>query len=430
MKYCAKLVDFVKEKIFSEDFLNRNRKSEKDFTRKRILTFPVLIMMLLNIRKSSINTELGNFFKSLDNTDVAKQVVTASAFCQARQKVKHGAFIELNSELGTYFYKSADIETWYGYNLLAVDGSTSKVPRQNDIIDYFGALHPQKGEPCPLARVSQLFDVINKFTVDAIIAPYSIGERELASIHAFQLRPTDLLLLDRGYASFLLFRIILHTGANCCARVKLNQWAAVRSFYESGQRDAMVSIHPSVEAKKQCQELGLDINPINLRLLRIDLPGGEVEILATSLTDSEIFHYDLFQELYHHRWPVEEDYKVMKHRIEIENWSGETVESVFQDFHAKVFVKNFTAALAHCTKKAIEQKTSHRKYEYQINFTQALAKMKNVVGLLILRDNVTDIIEALLEAFIAFLEPIRPGRKEKRGKWKTRSYYPAYKPIS
>ena len=56
-----------------------------------------------------------------------------------------------------------------------------------------------------MARVSQLFDVKNKFTIDAIIAPYSIGERELASLHAFQLRPTDLLLLDRGYALRLIF---------------------------------------------------------------------------------------------------------------------------------------------------------------------------------------------------------------------------------
>ena len=387
-------------------------------------------MMLLNLRKSSINTELGNFFKSLNNTDVAKQVVTASAFCQARQKVKHSAFIELNSELGAYFYKISDIRTWYGYNLLAIDGSTVKVPRQKEVVDYFGAIHPQNGEPRPLARVSQLYDVMNKFTVDASICPYCVGERELAFIHAFQLRSTDLLLLDRGYPSFLLFKMIIHSGANCCARVKLNQWAAVKDFYESNRLDAEVSIHPSAEAKKQCQELGLDIAPIHLRLIRIDLPGGEVEILATSLTDADFFKYEQFQELYHHRWPVEEDYKVMKHRIEVESWSGETVESVLQDFHAKVLVKNLTAVLAHCTKEAIEQKTKHRKYEYQINFTQALAKIKDVVGLLILRDNITCIIKALLDAFIAFLEPIRPGRKEKRGKWKPRNYHQAYKPIS
>ena len=57
-------------------------------------------------------------------------VITASAFCQARQKIKHNAFIELNGELGAFFYKNADIETWFGYNLVAVDGSTVKTPRQ------------------------------------------------------------------------------------------------------------------------------------------------------------------------------------------------------------------------------------------------------------------------------------------------------------
>ncbi|MFH1138478.1 MAG: hypothetical protein V1816_20575 [Pseudomonadota bacterium] len=56
---------FLKKIIFSENFLNRNWKSEKDLTRKRILTFPILLMMLLNLRKGSIGTELGIFFKSL-----------------------------------------------------------------------------------------------------------------------------------------------------------------------------------------------------------------------------------------------------------------------------------------------------------------------------------------------------------------------------
>ncbi|MFH1136919.1 MAG: transposase [Pseudomonadota bacterium] len=249
-----------------------------------------------------------------------------------------------------------------------MDGSTVKMPRQKEIIEYFGKLFPGKGAPCPMARVLQLFDVNKKFTLDAIIAPFSIGEREPASLHAFQRRPTGLLLLDRGYASFQLLKIMLHTGVNYRARVKRNQWTAVQSFFEFSQLDTMVIISPNTEAKKQRRELWLDVTPINIKLIRIESSGGEVEILATSLTDTNIFKYDQFKELYHYRRPIEDDYKVMKHRIEVENWSGETVESVFHDFHAKVLVENITAALAHCTRTAIKRKTNYRKYEYRINF--------------------------------------------------------------
>jgi hypothetical protein len=48
-----------------------------------------------------------------------------------------------------------------------------------------------------MARLSQLFDTLNKITVDAIISPKHIGERELAANHFLHLKPTDLVLMDR-----------------------------------------------------------------------------------------------------------------------------------------------------------------------------------------------------------------------------------------
>ena len=53
--------------------------------------------------------------------------------------------------------------------------------------------------------------------------------------------------------------------------------------------------------------MGLDLKPLKLRLIRIDLPTGETEILITSLIDKELYPYDIFAELYHERWFVEED---------------------------------------------------------------------------------------------------------------------------
>jgi hypothetical protein len=49
-----------------------------------------------------------------------------------------------------------------------------------------------------MARVSQLFDVINKVTVDALIKPKSIGECALAAQNLLNVLPNDLILLDRG----------------------------------------------------------------------------------------------------------------------------------------------------------------------------------------------------------------------------------------
>ena len=80
--------------------------------------------------------------------------------------------------------------------------------------------------------------------------------------------------------------------------------------------------------------------------MRITLDSGTVEVLCISLLDQERYPYALFKDLYYHRWPVEEDYKVLKLRVEVENWSGKSPLSIYQDFHAKVFTATLTAILA------------------------------------------------------------------------------------
>jgi len=61
------------------------------------------------------------------------------------------------------------------------------------------------------------------------------------------------------------------------------------------------------------------------------------------LSDTGKYPWAVFLDLYHSRWPVEEDYKTVKSRIELENFSGKFALSVYQDFHAKVLMKNIVS---------------------------------------------------------------------------------------
>ncbi len=100
-----------------------------------------------------------------------------------------------------------------------MDGSTAELPVTADIIAHFGLWGDK-----PLARVSQLFDVLNQLTLDTWISPKTRDERECAAHHLAHIQPGDLLLLDRGYPAFWLFVLILSTGAHFCARMPLGQW--------------------------------------------------------------------------------------------------------------------------------------------------------------------------------------------------------------
>jgi hypothetical protein len=360
-------------------------------------------------------------------------MVTKSAFCKARKKLKYEAFIQLNSRMISFFYNEFQHATWKGFNLIAIDGSTVRLPRTKEVAEHFGTWKPKVGPPCPLAKVSQMFDVLNKISIDAIISPKNKFELELAAEHIMKLMPQDLLLMDRGYPAYWLFNLILAMGANFCARISFkNKWKIISKFYESGKKERIITFYPNYSSMKKCLQMGLDPDPLKLRLIRVELDNGDTEILITSLINKKKYPYDLFSELYHLRWPVEEDYKIMKCRIEIENFSGKSVLSVYQDFHAKVFSKNLTAILAHPTKDTIEKNTQDRLYHYQINFTQALSKMKDTIVLLFNRKKtiVKDLISELHQIFIQTIEPVRPGRKfPRKHKFKRRDFYPCYKPI-
>jgi hypothetical protein len=426
------LLDFLKNIIFSEDFLSRHRKSPKDFTRKRSLPFHTLIFFLLNLNKGSYQDELDNYFKVLNHLEVAERIVTKGALSKARKKLKYEAFVELNDHMIHKYYSNFQTLTWNGFNLLAVDGTTIRVPDEPEIAEHFGVWNSRQGKQTPKARGSQLFDVLNKITIDAILSPKKEGERELAAQHFIKLLPNDLILLDRGYPAYWLFNLILSMDANFCARVSCKKWKIIRKFYESGEKEMIVKLDPTPSSYKKCNEMGLDKKPIKVRLIRVELDTGETEVLITSLLDIEHYPAKIFHDLYHSRWPVEEDYKIIKRRLDIENFSGKSKHSVYQDFYAKIMSKNLTSIIVNTTRNEVDEISEGRNSKYQINFTQALSKMKSSIVLLFNRPSETlkDIVSKLQDIFIKTLEQVRPGRKFKRKhKIQTRIFYVPYKQI-
>lgn len=430
-KICANLIDSLKEIINLPDFIDRNRQSQKDFTRQRKLPFHVLIAFLINFVRGSYQDELDKFFKTLYRFDVARRVVSKAALTKARMKLKFHTFVELNRHLVNFFEKDFRPLTWHGFRLLAIDGSTTRLPLTEAIAEHFGVWNVRQGAPSPMARVSQLFDVLNKITIDAVISPKSIGERELATQHLLKSMPNDLILLDRGYPAWWLFSLILSRNANFCARISCTKWKAVRKFFHSGRSEKVIRLPILATSVAQCRQMGLDMKPLKLRLIRIQ-NDDKVQVLITSLIDTERYPVEIFHDLYHSRWPVEEDYKVIKCRMELENFSGKSALSVYQDFHAKVFVKNLVSVMAFPLKDSLGNDNGTRRHEYQINFTQALSKSKGVIALLFHHTGkqIRKLITDLQNIFQRTVEPIRPGRKYPRNhKTKPRKFFLQYKPI-
>lgn len=424
------LFEQLKAALSSPDFQARHRQHPQDFTRQRRLTFVIVVCILLNLLKRALQDELDEFFKVLEAAPLALRQVTKSAFCQARLKLRYEALVELNRVQVCYFYEHLQPLRWQGFRLLALDGSMSELPVEPDVGTHFGVWHPAAGGSCPKARLSQLFDPLNRVTVDALILPKDIGEREAAARHCVHLQPTDLVLLDRGYPAFGLLALIRSTGAHFCIRFKVTGWQIVETFLATGQREQVVTMPPPASAQSDCLAHGLTPAPLTLRLVRIELEGGQVEVLGTSLLDQAQYPYALFKELYHHRWPVEEDYKAIKCRVEVENWSGTSVLAIYQDFHAKVFTKNLTTLLAHPVTTQVANECQDQQYVYRPNMTHALSKTKDTVVLLLTRPRNGPILKSLWSLISNTLEPVRPNRSySRKTRVKPRKFAMNYKPV-
>jgi len=419
------LLTALRQRLTAPDFVERHRQSVKAFTRQRCLPFVTMVLFLLNLVKRPLQDELDQFFNLESEAVVAEARVTKSAFSQARKKLKAEAFIELNMLQVDYFYAHFAYQTWSGFRLLAVDGSTTQLLETADIVAHFG-----RWGSIPLARVSQMFDVLNEVTVAALIGPKHQGEREYAARHFALLSSSDLVLLDRGYPAFWLFALILAQGAHVCARMPVGVWNEVDQFVASGVREQVLDLYPGALAKQECQTRNLSTQPLRVRLVRIELDSGEVEVLITSLLDSERYPYALFKELYHQRWPVEEEYKLLKLRVEVENWSGKSSLAVYQDFHAKVFTTNLAAILAQPAQQEVVQQSPPKRYIYQVNFAHLLSKMKDTVVFLLRGTMIEDILASLWQIMLRIVEPIRPGRSYPRKKTgRFRRFSMNYKPL-
>lgn len=408
-------------------FIEQFRLRSNAFTRTRDLPFAHLVTCLLNLRKSSSEQELAGFFATLEEQPVASAVPSRAALSKARQGLSEKVFVHLNHSAIDTFRSGCRTPLWQGFRLLAVDGTTFRLPCNEAITRAFGE---QPSGP-PLARASVLYDIAHDLVVDAQVAAHCVGEHELAIDHLAAARAGDLLIYDRGYPAFWFFALHRAAGVDFCMRMSRSTFAPVNAFWNSQQRSRIVTLAPSSEQRRACLDQGVSAEPIRVRLVRVRLKGGDTEVLATSVLDEQRIPERLFAQLYHRRWSVEEYYKRQKRWAEIENFSGRSVLAVRQDIHAKILAVNLAAMLRHVAQLIAARRFSHRKRAYQVKGCSALSAMKNNLVRLLhsLPNDSRTLLTALARNLSLAVEALRPDRSFPRnnpGKLKP-GYHEAYK---
>jgi len=302
---------------------------------------------------------------------------------------------------------------WRGFRLVAADSTTLRLPRWLENTEAFGCQYDASGEYFVLARGLGLFASASRLMLHATLAPYASSERSLLVSLLGYLTGTDLLLLDRGFPAVWLFAWLQQRGLPFLARIDQCGWPEVVAFVRSTDPERVIHRRVSAHSRRRAKANGVEltVTTVSFRLIRVLLPSGQTEVLATSLTDPIAHPAAEFDALYHARWTIEEDFKVLKHRLMVEQFTGELPESIRQDFHAKQLLANLACALADSAHAALPAAKAAR---YRPNLTYILNFLKDHLASWLLVQCTAECLRKALTLFSKTLELVRPGRKAPR----------------
>lgn len=356
----------------------------------------------------------------MSNDDFNVRTVTKGALSQARAKLNPEAFKILNSVAVKTFYENLEYYTWHGMRTLSVDGTRLTLPNHQSVKDEFGVHNfgPNADSPRSMATGSILYDVLNHISIDAQLAPLATSEQSLLVQHLEYVKQGDMLLLDRGYPSFWLLFLLHAKGIEFCVRLKSNWWNVVDLFQKSDDNQRIVEFKlPKKDTDKLSEYPELHNTTIKCRLIKVILENGEVEILCTSLLDIEKYKQEEFKELYHYRWNQEECYKLLKSRLDLEDFSGKTAKAVRQDFYAKVFLLTMVTSYAYPIEEKVIKEfkaDQNRKFDQKINKTNAIATLQDCLIPMFLKQKWIEAIKAFDNIVFKTREIIRPQRNNPR----------------
>jgi hypothetical protein len=426
----VELITHLRCALHDAEFCARHRVRAADFTRASPLNFPNVMLLILQKTTLAVQRHLHEFF-SWCGEACAPKPVTAGAWTQARAKLCAEAFAELNKTLvlpAAYAPEQrAALRLWQGNRVVAFDSSLVRLPASASVQKVFDTVRVSNqsgdtGTAYPEGRISVVYDVLNALGLDAQLLPSSVGEVQMAAEQLAALEPGDIAVMDRGYTGYEFLALLAQAEVQFVARCSRASFAPAIEMFRSDK--AVVSRIVTLRRPHAAARLNARIGAaawselprtLKVRLVSVRLSTGELEVLVSSLLDEAVYPTEAFTGLYHLRWSIETHYQVLKSRLDLENWSGHTLESVRQDFAACVLVSNLESLITRPAQAQLDAGAATRKHPVRVNRAVAFHALKTQVLDLLAGDKPPEAVLMRLQLlFQAAPVTVRPERYHPR----------------
>ncbi len=353
------------------------------FTRKREFPLHEVIAFLIQRSGNGLDIKLDEWFSTWKPEK--EKVISRQSVSKTRQLLPEKIFrdfLKLSSRM--FMEKCEKLNSWYGYQLYAIDGTDLQIPTTKENLKMFGSVKSPYGTQTAGASGSALFDITNDIILDAVICPYKTNERKMAielldSVMTSARKKSSIVIMDRGYPGYDFLGYLYDHDINFVIRVK-EQMTRLRNMK---RKDG--------EVYRKC---GGKCRTI--RTIEIDLKTGSKEYLITNMSGEEMA-YGKFEELYFRRWGIEGKYKELKSRLELENFSGKKAVCIKQDYFINLFLSNICSLMKQEVDKKIYYKEKEDK-EYQTRRSYLIYQMnQKISGLILGLVNVEECLTKIVE---------------------------------
>jgi len=276
---------------------------------REVIFWVVLAMGLLT------DLPIRQVFKACRRLRPGEATPHRSSLCLARQRLGLAPVRRLFEQTVRLLATPQTPGAFYkGWRLMALDGSVYNVPDSDANAAAFGRPSGARGDGAfPQIRKLSLVEVGTHvevaFVAKGIKEPDS-GEQRLAPGLFRHLRPDMLLVWDRGFFSYVLWKWVVTQGCQLLARVSSR--LVLRPTQPLADGSYLAKIYPCASERNRDRQ-GLVVRVIRYTLNDPQRVGhGQEHVLLTTLLDAERYPAEELVLLYHERWEIELVYDEQK----------------------------------------------------------------------------------------------------------------------
>lgn len=297
-----------------DEVLNLTGKTEK---RSRLLPARVVVYYVLALTLfyedayEEVLRKLVNGLRFLRAWRTEWVVPTTGAISKARVRLGVEPLKELFRRVAVPLATPGTRGAWYhGHRVMAIDGVVLDVPDTDENVERFQKAEHKKGECAfPQVRVVGLVECGTHAMVAAEMDSWRVYERELAERLLDQFEPDMLVLADRGFFSYDLWRQAIDTGAALVWRVmKALQLPVLKQLPDGSYLSELLPKQLKADLNRGLKRRVPDGVRIPVRVVEYRIgnrKSPEVIRLVTTILEHKEAPAEELAALYAERWEIE-----------------------------------------------------------------------------------------------------------------------------